>query len=144
MEERIQRLEALQDSLAKSAQEMMGLLGSLREQISASADRLRMEATKEVFTEFHEHIRSLDQLMAYIQELNRGLKVLADAGWDISPEPLACWQSAKPLFQEMLDSFERQDWVTFCDLVQYELKPLLVEGERGLEELSRTLKDAGP
>jgi len=127
----------LLSAMRKGITEALGIIGEIGDGLLGCSDLLRVEQTDKVFIDLSEWIKNLGCLMDFIKELKRGVGYLKGVG--TSTEPLLCWDRSFNVFEEMLSAFENKDWITLADLIQYELHPLLVEGEKGLSELKDTI-----
>lgn len=124
----------LHETVARCASDAADSVGHIGDGLLDCANRLRSEQTEEIFTALSSGIDNLSQLIALVKELRTGLTQL-----DISVEPLSVWDKSLGTFQEMVSAFERRDWITLSDLIQYELHPLLMEARKGLFSLKETL-----
>lgn len=98
------------------------------------ANFLRVEPGEKVFNNLSGLMDNLSDLMEFIRELKGSLEKL-----EISWETSSSWDRSLDIFKDMLSAFENKDWITLSDLIQYELVPLLNEGNKGLSELKDKL-----
>jgi hypothetical protein len=96
----------------------------------ACANRLRVDTSADTFTALSSEISTLDSFVALVQEIGNGVAHLASR--PVPPGAFASLDRSLSLFQQMHAAMEGKDWVTLADLIQYELSPLLAEGERDL------------
>jgi len=130
----------LMDSIKKSAAGAIGIVKDISDRLSETASLLRIEQSEQVFSRLSEEMDNLNHLIDFIRELKSGIEHLRLKGIDISTEPLLVWDNFLDVFKEMLSAFESQDWITLADLIQYEIKPLLTDGENGLADLQKNLQ----
>lgn len=128
------------DSIKKSVAGAAGIVKEVGDSLSETASFLRIEQSEQVFRSLSEGMNNLNHLMDFIRELKSGIEHLRLKGIDISMEPLLVWDNFLNVFREMLSAFESQDWITVADLIQYEVKPLLADGENGLADLQKNLQ----
>lgn len=133
-----EKKEELMKVLINGVEEVEGLAGEIRERLLRAAKGLRVEQSEETFRSLSTGIENLKDLMAFLEQMKEGLKCLKDLS--IPEDRLKCWDRSVELFQDMLSAFEMKDWITVADLIEYELSPLLEEGERSLKELGTVLK----
>lgn len=124
----------LLEAVTKGVSDVEGLIGQIAENILACANSLRVEQSKEVFDVLGGSLEDLGHLMEFVSELSSGLVKL-----NLSVAHLECWEKSRRIFEEMLAAFQRQDWVTFSDLIQYEFHPVLKEGQEGFRKLKEDL-----
>jgi dsDNA-specific endonuclease/ATPase MutS2 len=130
----------LMDSIRKNVIGATGIVKEIGDSLFETASLLRIEQSERVFRSLSEGIDNLNHLMDFIRELRSGMEHLKLKGIDISMEPLLVWDNFLDVFREMLSAFESQDWITLADLIQYEIKPLLTDGENGLADLQKNLQ----
>lgn len=130
----------LMDSIRKSVAGAAGIVKEIGDSLFETASLLRIEQSEQVFISLSEGMNNLNHLMDFIRELKSGIEHLRLKGVDISIEPLLVWDNFLDVFREMLSAFESQDWITLADLIQYEIKPLLTDGENGLADLQKNLQ----
>ncbi len=130
----------LVNAMKKGICEAVGIVREVGKGLMGCAHLLRVEQTERVFTALSEGIKDLSHLIDFIKELKSGMEHLK--GSNVSMEPLLCWDRSLNVFEEMLSAFERKDWITLSDLIQYELHPLLIEGEKGLSDLKERFQEA--
>lgn len=123
----------LKDALKKSLSEAQEIIKQIRDELMKLSHLLRIEQTDKTFIDLSESFRNFSCLMDYINVLREGITYLKDP--NISIEPLLCWDRSISVLKEMLTAFENKDWITLSDLIQYEISPLLIEGEKGLFNL---------
>lgn len=130
----------LVDSIKGNITRVIGIVEEIRDGLVNCASILRVEQSEKVFRDLSEGIKNLNHLIDFIKELKSGMEHLELKGYNVSMEPLSRWDKSLDIFNEMLSAFESQDWITLSDLIQYELQPFLLEGEKGLSELNESLQ----
>ncbi len=130
---------ALLEALKKGITEVGDLISIASEGLVQCATLLRVDQSEKVFSNLSEGLKSLNAIIDFIVQVEKGIDQLNTQGYNISKDSLACWGKSIPVFEEMLSAFESKDWVTVCDLIQYEIDPLLKEGEQGLKSLLEIL-----
>ena len=123
--------------IKKSIGESLEIAKNIREWLMECANLLRIEQGERVFSALAEGIKNLGNLFEYVRELKNGTEHLK--GFNVPSGYFECWEKSLNIFREMSSAFERKDWITLSDLIQYELQPLLLEGEKGLSELEKSL-----
>ncbi len=131
----LQLLNAIRDGIDGTRE----VVAEISERLLDSAGRLRVEQSESTFSRLSQDIENLSHLMEFIQELKRGIEQLKNIGSrvDVSMGSMSCWDRLLDVLKEMLQTFEHQDWIMLADLIQYELHPLLSDGEKNLSELSK-------
>jgi len=127
-------------SIKKSVIEVTGIVKEIGDSLSEAASLLKIEQSEQVFRSLSDGMDNLNHLMDFVRELKSGIEHLRLKGYDISIEPLLIWDNFLDVFREMLSAFESQDWITLADLIQYEIKPLLADGENSLADLQKNLQ----
>ncbi len=127
-------VRALKDGIG----EVEELMGEIKERLLQAAEGLRVEQDGEAFQRLSGGIENLRDLIDFFEQVKEGLTCLGDPS--IPQERLLCWDRSVELFQEMLSAFERKDWITVADIIEYELKPVLEAGREGLREINLSLK----
>lgn len=130
----------LRDTLVNSLTETSELVEEISDRLLNCANSLRVEPSSQTFTAISEGIDNLKRLMDYVKELKRALEHIQLQGHAVSLDPLLCWDNSLDLFKEMLAAFENKDWITLCDIIQYELQPILADGKKGLIEINDMLQ----
>ncbi|NOY65176.1 MAG: hypothetical protein GXO97_07275 [Nitrospirae bacterium] len=142
-ENRDEKREVLLNAIKKGITEVEGLIGIAAEGLYKCAADLRVEQSEEVFQNLSRGMKSLNAIVDFITHVDKGIDQLNEMGMSISKEPLKKWGESLNIFEDMLSAFESNDWVTVCDLIQYEIDPLLKDGQQGLKELLFELEKAG-
>ncbi|MBN2653642.1 MAG: hypothetical protein JXR79_00805 [Nitrospirae bacterium] len=132
--------EDLKKVLLKEINSAHEVLIQITDGFSECTNTLRVEQNENVFTLLSELIKNLNLFVDFIKELKTGVDHLNESGHNLPVEPLIHWDKSLELFKNMLESFEGSDWVTLCDLMQYELIPMLKEGEEKLVNLKSALQ----
>ena len=132
--------DELKKVLLKEINSAMEVLRQITEGFTDCANSLRVEQNERVFTQLSELIKNLNLFVDFIKELKTGIDHLNASGCALPVEPLIHWDKSLELFKNMLESFEGSDWVTLCDLIQYELIPMLTEGDIKLTNLESALR----
>ncbi|MDX9714337.1 MAG: hypothetical protein RBT37_02800 [Dissulfurispiraceae bacterium] len=132
--------DELKKVLLKEINSAMEVLRQITEGFTDCANSLRVEQNERVFTQLSELIKNLNLFVDFIKELKTGIDHLNASGCALPVEPLIHWDKSLELFKNMLESFEGSDWVTLCDLIQYELIPMLTEGDIKLINLESALR----
>jgi hypothetical protein len=130
----------IMDSIRKSVIGAADIVKEIGDSLFETASLLRIEQSEQVFRSLSEGMDNLNSLIDFIRELKSGIEHLRLKGIDISMEPLLIWDSFLDVFREMLSAFESHDWITLADLIQYEVKPLLIGGKNGLAEVHKNLQ----
>lgn len=128
----------LRDALIKGISEVSGIIKEIEKGLVECANLFRIEQSERVFNLFIEKIENLNFLFEFIRQLKLGINNLNDP--NLSLEPLLCWDKANAILKEMVSSFENKDWITLSDLIQYELNPILSEGEEKLSKVMEGLQ----
>ena len=131
----------LVDTLEHSLTESSILVDELGNRLLNCANLLRVEQSKKTFEAISVEIENLTKLNDYIKEVRGALEHLKLQGYAISLDPLKCWDTLLDPFKEMLSAFTNKDWITLSDLIQYELYPVLMDGEKGLTEIKKLLEN---
>ncbi|MBI5183961.1 MAG: hypothetical protein HY999_06315 [Nitrospinae bacterium] len=139
-EDRKEDVEEVVDAIKNGLTEANDIIKEIGNKMMDCANLLRVEQSYSLFTAFSEIIKNLSDFMEFIKEVRRGVEHLNLKGYNVSMEPLLYWDRSLNLFKETLSAFESQDWITLSDLMQYELHPLLLEGEKGLSDLKESLQ----
>ncbi|MBI4620069.1 MAG: hypothetical protein HY739_07900 [Desulfobacterales bacterium] len=127
----------LVNAMKNGITEAIGITKEIGDRLLDCSCLLRVEHSEEVFNALLGGINNLSDLVDFIKELKRGMETLKDYS---QVEPfLSSWDGSLKIFEDMLPAFESKDWITLSDLIQYELHPFLVEGEKGLSELNEIL-----
>jgi len=108
----------------------LAVVGEIDRRLLTCASRLRVDPSDDTFTALSSEISNLDALVALVQEIRNGVAHLASL--PVPADAFAALEMSLPLFQQMQAAMEGKDWVTLADLIQYELSPLLADGERDL------------
>lgn len=108
----------------------LAVVGEIDGRLLTCANRLRVDPSDDTFTALSLEISNLDAFVALVQEIRNGLAHLASR--PVSPAAFASLEKSLSLFQQMQAAMEGKDWVTLADLIQYELSPLLADGEKDL------------
>jgi len=134
----IDKKKALKDALIKGISEVTGIIKEIEKGLVECANLFRIEQSDKVLNLFIEKTENLNLLFEFIRQLRAGITNLNDP--KLSTELLLCWDRANSILKEMVSSFENKDWITLSDLIQYELNPLLLEGEEKLSQLMEGLQ----
>ncbi|MBI4687004.1 MAG: hypothetical protein HY756_04375 [Nitrospirae bacterium] len=135
-ERSLQLIEALRNGISETGRLIIDIKGGLSE----CARLLRIEQNADILTLLAGRLSNLSHLNDFIGELRKGIEQLNLQGYNISGTDLSHWDKSIRLFKDMLSALEAKDWITLSDLIQYELDPFLIEGERGLSHLLEALK----
>lgn len=111
----------------------LAVVGEIDRRFLACSNRLRVDPSDDTFATLAQEISNLDALIALVQEIRNGVLHLASR--PVPADAFASLGSSLPLFQQMQAAMEGKDWVTLADLIQYELSPLLAEGEKDLARI---------
>ncbi len=131
--------EELLKAITEGVVEVEGLVGEMRERFLEVVNNLRVKQDEEAFYRLSGGMENLKDLMAFLDQLKEGLESLDNPS--LSWKGLKCWEGSTELFKEMLSAFEREDWVTVADIIEYELVPILEKGREELKELEHLLKE---
>ncbi|KAF0123613.1 MAG: hypothetical protein FD151_179 [bacterium] len=127
----------LVNTMKNGITEAIGITKEIGDRLLDCSCLLRVEHSEEVFNALLEGINNLSDLVDFIKELKRGMGTLK--GYSQVEPFLSSWDGSLKVFEDMLPAFESNDWITLSDLIQYELHPFLVKGERSLSELNEIL-----
>ncbi|MGZ8460806.1 MAG: hypothetical protein ACXWW2_10290 [Candidatus Deferrimicrobiaceae bacterium] len=108
----------------------LAVVGEIDRRLLACSNRLRVDPSDDTFTALSSEISNLDALVALVQEIKNGVAHLAAR--HIPADFFSSMEKSLPLFQQMQAAMVGKDWVTLADLIQYELSPLLADGEKDL------------
>ena len=108
----------------------LAVVGEIDRRLLACANRLRVDPSDDTFTTLSLEISNLDAFVALAQEIKNGLAHIASL--PVPTGAFASLEKSLSLFQQMQAAMEGKDWVTLADLIQYELSPLLADGEKDL------------
>jgi hypothetical protein len=136
--------EELVFTLLESLEDMPGIVEELDGELQRAARTLRMDCGTDTFAVLSAVLEGLKNLINYVEEVKYGVEHLAGRGLEVDDTSLDCWEEYEQVFEEMLASFEMQDWVGVADLIEYELHPLLEEGRERFIELREALRGINP
>ncbi len=117
------------------------VIGEIDTGLLDCAKRLRVDPSNETFSELSARITNLGDLVALVREVRKGAEYL-----EIRPGTevlLPFLEMSVDLFRGMQAAMERKDWVTLADLIQYELSPVLSEGNEEFAAVLDLLSAAG-
>lgn len=118
-----------------ATQEMVAEIG---ENMVECANTLRIGRSEAVFTDLSACFDDLASLIDFVGSLKAGLDELSGGGgWN---SKLLCWEKTLAIFEEMHASFEREDWITLADMIEYELLPLLQDGCLAFSEIQKGME----
>ncbi len=129
-------------TLLESLEDIPGIVEELDGELQRAARTLRMDYGADTFTVLSGVLEGLKNLINYVEEVKYGVEHLAERGLEIDETSLDCWEEYEEVFEEMLSSFEMQDWIGVADLIEYEIHPLLEEGRGKFIELRESLRGA--
>ncbi len=135
-----EKRDALLTAIKTGITEVEGLIGIAAEGLYNCAADLRVEQSEEAFQNLSKGMKSLNAIVDFITHVDKGIDQLNQMGLHINKEPLKRWGESLGIFEDMLAAFESQDWVTVCDLIQFEIDPLLRKGREGLKEILSELE----
>ncbi len=128
----------LVDAIYNGIIETQEVVAEIGDNLLECANKLRIEQSEAVFTGLSAGFDDLTSLIDFVGSLNRGLDELSSGdGWK---RKLLCWDKTLSVFEEMHASFEREDWITLSDLIEYELRPLLQEGSVVFSEIQKGME----
>lgn len=110
----------LRAALNDGIRECMAVSEIVAGRMLACADSLRINPDADALGalgQLVEDLRAIDELVGGIGAAASSLGLRADIGWALSA----------PIFGAMGAAFERGDWVSVADVLQYELHPVLVK-----------------
>ncbi len=116
--------------IREGVENALAVVGEIDRRLLACSSRLRVDLSDGTFTALSSEISNLDAFVALVQEIRNGLAHLASR--PVPADAFASLEKALSLFQQMQAAMEGKDWVTLADLIQYELSPLLADGEKDL------------
>lgn len=108
----------------------LAVVGEIDRRLLTCSNRLRVDPSDDTFTALSLEISNLEAFVALVQEIKNGVAQLPSR-----PVPADAFDSLEKslsLFQQMQTAMEGKDWITLADLIQYELSPLLADGEKDL------------
>jgi len=134
--------EELVFTLLESLEDMPGIVEELDGELQRAAMTLRMDYSTDTFTILSAVLDGLKNLINYVEEVKCGVEHLAGRGLEVDDTSLDWWEEYEQVFEDMLASFEMQDWIGVADLIEYELHPLLEEGRERFISLREALRGA--
>jgi len=135
-----EKTQQLVSAIRGGVTEVLRVISQIREGFLECASQLRIEQNQRTFNALSVRLDNMEHLVVLVGELKNGLNELSSRGYNVSSEGLSTWDKSLPLFKEMLTAFEHKDWITLSDLIEYELEPFLIEGEKGFSALLEDMK----
>jgi len=105
-------------------------VGEIEGRLLACSKLLRIDQRGETFTALALEISNLGDLVELVREIKKGSDLLASR--PLEAGAFDSWEKSIGLFRDMLTAFEGKDWIVLADLIQYELSPILAQGEKDL------------
>ena len=133
----------LVETLKGGIEEVIELLQPISDGLMNTISILRSEESEDVFRNLSNWLKALDSVYKFAFELKRGLEQLNSMGMKLDINRLDFLLESKSLLEDMLDAFESNDWVTVCDLVEYEIVPMLSKSKEALENIGNELSVSG-
>ncbi|MBI5575347.1 MAG: hypothetical protein HY896_03170 [Deltaproteobacteria bacterium] len=130
----------LLEKLVEGVDGALGTVGEIDKRLVACSKLLRVGDDADTFTALSSCISNLGDLFDLVREIRNGTSVLKTRS--VPADAFASWEKSVDLFREMLTAFEGKDWITLADLIQYEISPLLAEGEKDLTRVRELLAAA--
>lgn len=119
--------------LLEGVEGALGAVGEIDRRLVACSKLLRVGKDTDAFTALSSGLSNLGDLFDLVREIRSGAAVLSSR--DVPAEAFGSWERSVDLFREMLAAFEGKDWITLADLIQYEVSPLLGDGEKDLARI---------
>ncbi|RMG74080.1 MAG: hypothetical protein D6710_02210 [Nitrospirae bacterium] len=132
--------EVLVNTLKNSLKEVSSLIEPVSNGLASVSSDLRVEESEEVFRNLSNWLKALQSIYNFANELNRAIEQLGRMGIDIRADYSSIWTDSRGILEEMLAAFESKDWVTLCDLIEYEIVPLLSKGREQFYQLQEELE----
>jgi hypothetical protein len=124
------RQAELLEKIREGVDTALEVVGEIDRGLLDSSKRLRVDPTDETFTALSAGISNLGDLVALVNGIRDGAAHLSSQ--IVPAETFGSLEKSLSLFQNMQAAMEGKDWITLADLIQYELSPLLAEGEKDL------------
>jgi hypothetical protein len=134
------RQAELLSKIREGIDSMLTTVKEIDERLLASSKQLRVDQGSDAFMVLSSAISNLGDLVDLVREIKSGIAHLASKS--VPANAFDSWERSIALFREMLTALEGKDWITLADLIQYELSPLLAEGEKDLSRVRDLL--SGP
>ncbi len=119
--------------------EVSELLEPISNGLSSVTSDLRVEENEEVFRNLANWLKALQSIYNFANELSRALDYLKKMDCSFSEDYSVLWKESHGIIENMLNAFEAKDWVTVCDLIEYEVVPLLSKGRESFKRLEEEL-----
>lgn len=120
----------LQARILEGVEAAVSVVGEIDASLVDCSKRLRVDPSNETFSALSMGIANLGDLVALAGEIRKGVDHLESR--PVPADAFASLEKSVDLFREMQAAMERKDWVSLADLIQYELSPLLGDGEKEL------------
>ena len=108
----------------------LAVTGEIDRRLLTCSNLLRVDPSDATFTALSWEISNLDALVALMQEIKNGVAHLSSRA--VPTDAFSSLEKSVSLFRQMQAAMEGKDWITLADLIQYELSPLLADGEKDL------------
>ncbi len=125
----------LVETLKGGIEEVIELLQPISDGLMNTMSILRSEESEDVFRNLSNWLKALDSVYKFAFEMKRGLEQLNSMGMKLDTNRLDFLLESKSLLEDMLGAFEANDWVTVCDLIEYEIVPMLSKTKEALENI---------
>ncbi len=126
-------------TLKGGLEEVIDLLQPISDGLMNTMNTLRTEETEDVFRNLSNWLKALDSVYRFAFEMKRGLEQLSSMGIKVETNRLDFLLESKNILEDMLGAFEANDWVTVCDLIEYEIVPMLSKSKDALESIKDEL-----
>ncbi len=136
------RQQELLAKIREGVDSALAVIGEIDGNLLACAKRLRIDPSEESFAALSSGISTLGDLVDLVKEIRNGAAHLASR--PLSADAFASLEKSLSLFQGMEEALEGKDWITLADLIQYELSPLLGQGEKDLAAVRDLLSPRHP
>lgn len=116
--------------IREGVESALSVVGEIDGRLLDCSKRLRVDPSGEAFTALSTGLTNLGDLIDLVKEIGNGAAHLASR--PLPADAFASLEKSVSLFQGMQEALEGKDWITLADLIQYELSPLLGQGEKDL------------
>lgn len=127
------RQTELLEKIREGVDGALAVVGPIDQALLDCAKRLRLDPTDETLAALSAGISNLGDLVELMNGIRTGVGHLDSR--PVSEEAFASLERSLPLFREMQAALEAKDWISLADLIQYELSPLLGDGEQDLSAI---------
>jgi hypothetical protein len=124
------RQTELLEKIREGVDSALAVVGEIDRGLLDCSKRLRVDPTDDTFMALSAGISNLGDLVALVNGIRDGVAHLSSH--TVPVETFGSMEKSLSLFHGMQAAMEGKDWITLADLIQYELSPLLAEGEKDL------------